>query len=47
VRESLKSSRQCSLRDRSTEFVSGNCAREAREFIPWTMKKSIKGASAG
>jgi hypothetical protein len=21
-----------------TEFVSGNCAREAREFIPWTMK---------
>jgi hypothetical protein len=21
-----------------TEFVSGNCVREAREFIPWTMK---------
>jgi hypothetical protein len=21
-----------------TEFVSGNCVREARELIPWTMK---------
>jgi hypothetical protein len=21
-----------------TEFVSGNCVREAREFILWTMK---------
>jgi hypothetical protein len=21
-----------------TEFVSGSCAREAREFISWTMK---------
>jgi hypothetical protein len=21
-----------------TEFVSGNCVREAREFIPWTME---------
>jgi hypothetical protein len=21
-----------------TEFVSGNCVREAREFIPWMMK---------
>jgi hypothetical protein len=21
-----------------TEYVSGNCMREAREFIPWTMK---------
>jgi hypothetical protein len=23
---------------RKTEFVSGNCVREACEFIPWTMK---------
>jgi hypothetical protein len=21
-----------------TEFISGNCMREAHEFIPWTMK---------
>jgi hypothetical protein len=21
-----------------TEFISGNCVREARELIPWTMK---------
>jgi hypothetical protein len=21
-----------------TDFVSGNCVREARELIPWTMK---------
>jgi hypothetical protein len=21
-----------------TEFVLGNCVRQAREFIPWTMK---------
>jgi hypothetical protein len=23
-----------------TEFVSGNCVREAREFIPWTIRSS-------